>query len=51
MSYPTSIFIDRTGKIRKIRTGFYGPGTGNYYTRYTTEINIFIEQLLAEKAD
>lgn len=51
MSYPTSIFIDRTGKIRKIRTGFYGPGTGNYYTRYTTEINAFIEQLLAEKTD
>lgn len=51
MSYPTTIFIDRKGKIRKIRTGFYGPGTGNYYTRYTTETNIFIEKLLAEKTD
>jgi thiol-disulfide isomerase/thioredoxin len=49
MSYPTSIFIDRNGKIRKIRTGFYGPGTGNYYTRYTEEIEMFLDKLLAEE--
>lgn len=49
MSYPTSIFIDRSGKIRKIRTGFYGPGTGNYYLRYTEQTNNFISKLLAEK--
>lgn len=49
MSYPTSVFIDRAGKVRKIRTGFYGPGTGNYYKRYTDEINIFVQQLLNEK--
>jgi len=48
MSFPTSIFIDRNGKIRKIRTGFYGPGTGSYYTRYTKEINDFIKTLLLE---
>ena len=50
MSYPTSIFIDRSGKIRKIRTGFYGPGTGNYYTRYTEETTNFVTKLLAEEA-
>jgi thiol-disulfide isomerase/thioredoxin len=49
MSYPTSIFIDRKGKVRKIRTGFYGPGTGNYYKRYTEETNVFIQTLLKEK--
>ena len=49
MSYPTSVFIDRTGKVRKIRTGFYGPGTGNYYKRYTDETHIFVQQLLNEK--
>ncbi len=48
MSYPTSIFIDKQGNIRKIRTGFYGPGTGDYYTRYTEQIDSFIEKLLAE---
>ena len=49
MSYPTSIFIDKKGKVRKIRTGFYGPGTGNYYKRYTDETNVFIQALLKEK--
>jgi thiol-disulfide isomerase/thioredoxin len=49
MSYPTSIFIDRNGKIRKIRTGFYGPGTGDYYTRYVEQTNDFIAKLLAEE--
>jgi len=48
MSYPTSIFIDRKGNIQKIRTGFYGPGTGSYYTRYTEQTNDFIARLLAE---
>ena len=48
MSYPTSIYIDRTGKIRKIRTGFYGPGTGDYYTRYIEQTDDFIAKLLAE---
>jgi thiol-disulfide isomerase/thioredoxin len=48
MSYPTSIFIDRTGKIRKIRTGFYGPGTGDFYTRYIEQTDDFVEKLLNE---
>ena len=48
MSYPTTIFIDRQGKIRKIRTGFYGPGTGEFYTRYIEQTNNFIAKLLAE---
>ncbi len=49
MSYPTSIFIDRNGQIQKIRTGFYGPGTGSYYTRYVEETNDFVARLLAEE--
>jgi peroxiredoxin len=48
MSYPTSIFINRKGNIQKIRTGFYGPGTGAYYTRYVEQTNDFIEKMLAE---
>ncbi len=48
MSYPTSIFIDKKGNIRKIRTGFYGPGTGDYYTRYIEKTNDFVAKLLAE---
>ncbi|MEQ8907781.1 MAG: TlpA disulfide reductase family protein [Vicingaceae bacterium] len=48
MSYPTAIFIDKKGIVRKIHTGFYGPGTGEYYERFTTETEAFIEKLLAE---
>ncbi len=48
MSYPTSIFIDKKGEIRKIHTGFYGPGTGHYYDDYKRDIMAFIEMLLNE---
>jgi hypothetical protein len=48
MSYPTSIFIDRKGNIQKIRTGFYGPGTGEYYEKYTQETDAFVSELLKE---
>ncbi len=46
ISYPTSIFIDRTGKIRKIHTGFNGPGTGEKYTSYKAEFERFVGELL-----
>ena len=49
MSYPTTVFIDKKGKIRKINTGFYGPATGAYYTRYVEQTNEFVTKLLAEK--
>ncbi len=49
MSYPTTIFIDKQGKIRKIRTGFYGPGTGDYYTRYIEQTDTFVAKLLTEE--
>lgn len=48
MSYPTCIFIDRKGLVRRIRTGFYGPGTGDHYTNYRRNLRSFLEQLLAE---
>lgn len=48
LSYPTSIFIDKTGKVRKIHTGFNGPATGEKYTEFKTEFNAFMTMLLAE---
>jgi thiol-disulfide isomerase/thioredoxin len=48
MSYPTCIFIDRRGMVRRIRTGFYGPGTGPHYANYERNLRSFLEQLLAE---
>ena len=49
LSFPTTIFLDRRGKVRKIHTGFYGPGTGDYYHRFTDETEQLIEKLLAER--
>jgi thiol-disulfide isomerase/thioredoxin len=46
MSYPTSIIIDKEGKVRKIHTGFYGPSTGKYHTLYTERLRREIENLL-----
>lgn len=48
MSYPTCIFVDRSGVVRRIRTGFYGPGTGAHYENYRRNLHLFVEQLLAE---
>lgn len=47
-SFPTTIFIDRQGKIRKIFTGFYGPGTGKEYTLHTKAISTFVDSLITE---
>jgi thiol-disulfide isomerase/thioredoxin len=48
MSFPTTIFIDRAGKVRKIHTGFSGPGTGKYYTDFVEEFNLFVDKLINE---
>ena len=49
MSFPTTIFVDRKGNVRKIRTGYSGPATGNEHVKYRGEVTSFIESLLAEK--
>ncbi|WP_338766059.1 TlpA disulfide reductase family protein [Bernardetia sp. ABR2-2B] len=48
MSFPTTIFIDKTGKVRKIHTGFSGKGTGEYYDNYVEKTTNFVEKLLSE---
>jgi peroxiredoxin len=48
MSFPTTIFIDRAGHVRKIHTGFSGPGTGKYYTDFVEEFNLFVDKLAKE---
>lgn len=48
MSFPTSIFIDRQGKVRKIHTGFYGPSTGDYYTQTVKGFHSEVVSLLNE---
>lgn len=48
LSYPTSIFIDKTGKVRKIHTGFNGPATGEKYIEFKNEFESFVTELLTE---
>lgn len=49
LSFPTTIFIDRQGKVRKIYTGFNGPGTGKYYEEFKKEFKQTMDELIAEK--
>ena len=46
--FPTSIFIDKKGRVRKIYGGFEGPGTGVHYLEFQKEFNQTIDSLLAE---
>ena len=45
LSYPTTIFIDKKGSVRKIHTGFNGPATGKEYDDFKAEFEGFIELL------
>jgi peroxiredoxin len=47
--FPTTIIIDKKGDVRKIHTGFSGPGTGIYYTQFINEFEKLTDDLLAEK--
>jgi alkyl hydroperoxide reductase subunit AhpC len=50
VGFPTTIIIDKSGDVRKIHTGFSGPGTGEHYTEFVSEFEKLTEDLLAEKA-
>lgn len=49
-AFPTNLFIGRDGRVRKIHSGFAGPGTGEHHERLVAELEGLIEQLLAEPA-
>ncbi len=49
IAFPTTIFIGKDGKVKHIRTGFEGPGTGIYYDQFKERFNQVINELLAEK--
>ena len=48
-SFPTTIFIDKNGVVRRIHSGFSGPATGKYYKEFIDEFNTFMNKLLEEK--
>jgi thiol-disulfide isomerase/thioredoxin len=47
-AFPTTIFIDRKGNVRKIHTGYSGPATGEHYEQFVSEVKATLDQLLAE---
>ncbi|MEA5004783.1 MAG: TlpA disulfide reductase family protein [Rikenellaceae bacterium] len=48
-SFPTTIVIDKKGIVRKIHSGFSGPGTGVHYRSFVKEFTALIEELIKEK--
>jgi peroxiredoxin len=48
VAFPTTIFIDRKGNVRKIHTGYSGPATGDHYVQFVNEVRATLDQLLAE---
>lgn len=48
MAFPTTVFVDRKGSVRKIHTGFTGPGTGSYYDKYVEKTTFLVEKLINE---
>ena len=46
MSFPTAIVIGRDGEVKRVHTGFNGPGTGKLYDDYVQEMDLFIQELL-----
>lgn len=48
MSFPTTIIIDKKGRVRNIHTGFTGPATGIYFEKWKNDFTGMIEKLIGE---
>lgn len=49
-AFPTSLIIDKKGTVRKIHSGFSGPGTGVHYRNFVNEFTSFVDSLIAEQS-
>jgi thiol-disulfide isomerase/thioredoxin len=50
-AFPTTIFVGRDGKVKKVHPGFAGPGTGEHHEQFKKEFDSTIEELLKQVAD
>jgi len=48
IAFPTTIFIGKDGKVKHIRTGFEGPGTGIHFEKFKEHFNEVVNNCLAE---
>jgi thiol-disulfide isomerase/thioredoxin len=49
-AFPTTLFVGRDGRVRKIHSGFAGPGTGAHHQKLVAELDALLLGLLAEGA-
>jgi thiol-disulfide isomerase/thioredoxin len=47
-AFPTTVFIGRDGRVRRIHAGFYGPATGAQHEHLVTEFRRLVKELLQE---
>jgi len=47
-AFPTTVFVGRDGRVRRIHAGFYGPATGGQHAALVEEFRREIEKLLGE---
>jgi thiol-disulfide isomerase/thioredoxin len=47
-AFPTTIFLGKDGRVRRVHAGFYGPATGRQHERLIEEFEREIEKLLGE---
>lgn len=48
-AFPTTIFLGRDGRVRRVHAGFYGPATGRQHDRLVEEFRREVERLLSER--
>jgi thiol-disulfide isomerase/thioredoxin len=48
-AFPTTIFLGRDGRVRRVHAGFYGPATGAQHERLLKEMRAEVERLLEER--
>jgi thiol-disulfide isomerase/thioredoxin len=49
-AFPTTLFIGRDGRVRRVHAGFHGPATGMQYQATVREFERLTDELLAEPA-
>lgn len=47
-AFPTTLFVGRDGRVRRVHAGFYGPATGAQHPALVADFRREIEALLAE---
>ena len=45
-AFPTTIFLGRDGKVKRVHAGFYGPATGPQHNQLVAEFEREVERLL-----